>query len=101
MQYDNKNLIFFSSCNNIYVKIFIQYKRIFGMDDEKSTEKAEKALKTLQKQYKRQNKYISETFDRISVTLPKGTKERIKNAGFTVNGFINEVVLSALDDLEK
>ena len=59
---------------------------------KQDAEKAEKALQTLQKQYKRQNEYIKGSFDRVSVTLPKGTKEKIKKAGFSVNGFINELI---------
>lgn len=65
------------------------------MEENKNqdAEKAEKALQLLQKRYKRQNDYIKESFDRVSVTLPKGTKEKIKNAGFaSVNGFINELI---------
>ena len=38
----------------------------------------QKAVDTLQKRYKKQNEYIKNSYDRISVTLPKGTKERIK-----------------------
>lgn len=54
------------------------------------------AVKRLEKQYKRQNQYIKDTYDRISVTLPKGTKERIKATGNTVNGLINALVLDYL-----
>lgn len=62
---------------------------------------AQKAKKTLQKQYARQNDYIKNNFDRISVTLPKGTKERITATGESVNGFINRLVAAALDQQEK
>lgn len=62
--------------------------------------KASDAKKTLQKQYSRQNEYIKNNFDRVSVTLPKGTKERITATGESVNGFINRVVLSSLDQIE-
>lgn len=55
------------------------------------------AIERLEKQYKRQNKHIKENYDRVSITLPKGTKERIKSKGETVNGFITRLVLSALD----
>ena len=59
------------------------------------------AKKRLEKQYKRQNDYIKEKYDRISVTLPKGTKERIKATGNTVNGFITIAVLERLQLEEK
>lgn len=52
----------------------------------------------LKKQYNRQNEHIKENYDRVSITLPKGTKERIKAKGETINGYIVRVVL---DDLER
>ena len=62
----------------------------------------EKAIKTLQKQYKRQNEYIKGAFDRVSVTLPKGTKERIRAAtSESINGFINRLISEELKRLEK
>ena len=66
---------------------------------EKKTAKDYK--KTLQKTYKRQNEHIKKNYDRVSITLPKGTKERIAATGETVNGFINRVVAAALDQLQE
>ena len=37
-------------------------------------------------------KFEKERYDKILVRLPKGTKERIKATGETVNGFITRVV---------
>ena len=55
------------------------------------------ALQTLQKQYARQNEYIKNNYDRISVTFPKGTKERILSTGAaSVNGYIVSLVLESL-----
>ena len=62
---------------------------------------ARQAKKTLEKQYKRQNDYIKQKYDRVSVTLPKGTKERITAAGETLNGFINRVILEELERIGK
>ena len=56
------------------------------------------AIERLEKQYKRQNEHIKENYDRVSVTLPKGTKERIKAKGETVNGYITRLVLSDLGE---
>lgn len=56
------------------------------------------AIERLEKQYKRQNEHIKENYDRVSVTLPKGTKERIKAKGVTVNGYITRLVLSDLGE---
>jgi hypothetical protein len=55
------------------------------------------AKERLEKQYKRQNEHIKENYDRISITLPKGTKERIKAKGESINGYITRLVLADLD----
>ena len=69
------------------------------MMDKETEKRALQALERQKKQYKRQNAYIENTFDRVSVTLPKGTKDRIKAAGVgSVNGYINKLVA---DDLKK
>lgn len=57
----------------------------------------EQAIKTLKKQYQRQNEYIKNNYDRFTVTLPKGTKDRIQAAGETANGLIKRLVLNWLD----
>jgi hypothetical protein len=56
------------------------------------------AKKRLETQYKRQNEHIRQNYDRISITLPKGTKERIQANGETINGYINRLVA---EDLNK
>ena len=66
------------------------------MEKKKATE----YKRQLQKTYKRQNEYIKETFDRVSVTLPKGTKKRIIASGDTLNGFINKAVAAMLESVE-
>ncbi len=69
------------------------------MMDKETEKRALQALERQKKQYKRQNAYIENTFDRVSVTLPKGTKEKIKATGAeSVNGYINKLVA---DDLIK
>ncbi len=55
------------------------------------------AKERLEKQYKRQNEHIKEKYDRVSITLPKGTKERIKAKGETVNGYITRLVIADLE----
>ena len=59
------------------------------------------AKKRILKQYKRQNEYIKGKYDRVSATLPKGTTERIKALGLSINGFINDLVLAELERLER
>lgn len=56
-----------------------------------------KAKEILKKQYKRQNEHIKENYDRISITLPKGTKDIIIAKGETVNGYINRLVSEDLN----
>ena len=63
------------------------------MDDMKSLENYKRRVKA-------QNERIKESYDRISVTLPKGTKERIQAQGLTINGFVNQLVLAELERLE-
>jgi hypothetical protein len=69
--------------------------------DKKTQEKALQALARQEKQYKRQNDYIKNTFDRVSVTLPKGTKEKIVASGDSVNGLINRLVKEYLEKITQ
>lgn len=50
------------------------------------------ALKMLEERYKKQNQFIKDNYDRISITVPKGTKQWIKeNTGMSCNAFFNEL----------
>ena len=42
-------------------------------------------------------RYEIANYDAVRVLLPKGTKDRIKATGESVNGFINRLVKAALD----
>lgn len=57
--------------------------------------------KTAADQFKRQNDYIKNNYDRYSLTMPKGKKEMIiaaaKAAGVSTNEFIN----MAIDEMMK
>lgn len=46
---------------------------------------------------KRQNEAAKNNWDCVSLKLPKGTKDKIKAKGETVNGLINRLVLEYLD----
>lgn len=63
-------------------------------------EKDREKLERLNARYKRQNESIGEKYDRVSATLPKGTKKRIEALELSVNGLINRLVLAELDRLE-
>ena len=64
------------------------------MDDKKMIENYKSRVK-------RQNEKAKENYDRISVMLPKGTKDRIQAQGLTINGFVNQLVLEKLNELEN
>lgn len=55
------------------------------------------AKKRLESQYRRQNEHIRANYDRVSITLPKGTKERIQAKGESLNGYINRLVAEDLE----
>lgn len=60
-----------------------------------------KMIENYKSRVKRQNEKAKENYDRISVMLPKGTKDRIQAQGLTINGFVNQLVSEKLDELEK
>ena len=67
-------------------------------------EKQKKLIEQAQRQkerVKRQNEAAKDNWDCVSLKLPKGTKDRIKAQGKTVNGYINELVLAELERLER
>ena len=59
-----------------------------------------KMIENYKSRVKRQNEKAKENYDRISVMLPKGTKDRIQAQGLTINGFVNQLVLAELERLE-
>ena len=66
--------------------------------DEKEKQKLEK----LNARYKKQNEAIKEKYDRVSVTLPKGTKDRIEKLGYnSANDFIKLAVAEKLEHDER
>ena len=79
-----------------YKVIIILCNEVIRMD-----EKEKKKLDNLNKRYKKQNEEIAKKYDRVSATLPKGTTERIKALGLSVNGLINKLVLAELERLER
>ena len=60
-----------------------------------------KMIENYKSRVKRQNEKAKKNYDRISVMLPKGTKDRIQAQGLTINGFVNQLVLDKLDELEN
>jgi hypothetical protein len=74
------------------------HKYIKKEDKKMKTDKeiAEKA----RERAKKQNEAAKNNWDCISCRLPKGTKDRIQALGYTVNGFLNIIVLAELERLE-
>lgn len=65
--------------------------------DKETLERAKKALERQEKQYKRQNDFIKEVYERQTVVFPKGTKQALSEKGVkSVNEFINDYVDSYL-----
>jgi len=66
--------------------------------DQATQEKALAALEREKARYKRQNAWTAANYERQSITLPIGTKDRIKAAGETsINAYINKLILDDLD----
>lgn len=60
-----------------------------------------RAKNTLEKRYKKQNDYNKIKYDRVSVMLPAGVRDRLRAAGVvSLNGFIVDLVLSELEKME-
>ena len=56
----------------------------------------------IKKRNKRQNEWTAANYERQTITLPNGTKEKILAAGEkSVNGFINRLVKEYLEKVEK
>lgn len=60
-----------------------------------------KIIENYKKRIKRQNEKARENWDSITCKLPRGTKDRIQAQGLTINGFVNQLVLEKLDELEN
>ena len=52
------------------------------------------------KQLDRQNKWLSENREQQTITLPLGTKARIKATGESVNAFVNRLIKAELERIE-
>lgn len=51
---------------------------------------------SVRRRQKKQNEYIKEKFDRVSVVMPKGRKTLIENTGEKINAFICTAIDSEL-----
>lgn len=49
-------------------------------------------------QIKYQNEFIKQSYDRINLTVPKGKKEKIKEAAKATGKSVNEYINSAIDN---
>lgn len=49
-------------------------------------------------QIKYQNEFIKQNYDRINLTVPKGKKEKIREAAKAAGKSVNEYINSAIDN---
>ena len=68
---------------------------------EKQLQEQQKIIDKQRKRVKSQNEKAKENWDTVSCRLPKGTKDRIKALGLTVNGLINSAVIKELERIEN
>lgn len=68
---------------------------------EKQLEEQKKIIDKQRKRVKDQNEKAKENWDTVSCRLPKGTRDRVKALGLTVNGLINSSLLAELERLEN
>lgn len=57
-------------------------------------------LQSYKDRIKRQNDAVKNNYDKISCTIPKGTKDKIRSYGYSVNTFVNEAIRRYLSYLE-
>ena len=64
--------------------------------------KALAALEREKARFKRQNEWTAQNYERQTITLPKGTKDRVKAVtNESMNGYINRLVKEDLEKREK
>lgn len=60
-----------------------------------------KIMETARNRAKRNNDFIKRNYDKITATLPKGTTERIRALGMSVNFAVNEALSLYLEAIEE
>lgn len=62
------------------------------------------AKRKLEKRYNRQNDYNRKNYDRVSVMLPAGERDRVreiaKESGKSLNAFIVEAIQEKIENIE-
>lgn len=73
--------------------------------NKETQEKALKALELNQARYKKHNAWVNDTYDRQQILLPKGMRERLKEAaesnGESVNAFVNRLIAEEFKRIGK
>lgn len=54
-----------------------------------------------EKKMKTNNEWNKRNYDRVSIVLPKGSKELIKESGKSLNAFICDLVVPELEKMKK
>ena len=52
-------------------------------------------------QLRAKRKYEANNYDVIRARLPKGSVDKIKSLGYSINGFVVQAVLEKLAEMEK
>lgn len=81
--------------NAIINAVLNQRRNLYMALKDKTKREIQEYLKD---RYKKQNDKIKEDYDRVSVTLPKGTKDIIKAKGESINGYINRLIMQDLNN---
>ncbi len=59
------------------------------------------AKEKLKKQYERSNNFVRNNYDRISITVPKGMKDTIKEllpGNQSINSLVNELLVNWIEE---
>ena len=72
-------------------------KKVIVMTEEEKELLLQQAIRR-KEAVRKQHEKAKENWDRSTIQLPKGTKQRILDKGETVNGLINKLVLEWLDN---
>lgn len=63
--------------------------------------KAIDAKRKLEAQYKRQNEYNSRNYERVSLMLPAGEREKVRAAAKAENKSLNAYIIEAIQEKMK
>ena len=84
-----------------YIKKYDSIQSGYNTNIPYPTGKYKGLLKCNVEEKKTTEKHERENYDKIILRLPKGTKDRIKSTGETINAYISRLVLEDLEKMER